>query len=314
VEKLTVMDLSVIIVSWNTKQLLAKCLGLVYDTVTNLEFEVFVVDNASQDGSVAMVQELFPQVFLIQNDENVGFARANNQALKKSRGRYILLLNTDTFVFEDAIEQMVAFMDAYPDAGAAGCRLYYPDGRLQLSCSGLPTLFTEFCLATSLDKLFPRSRLFGRYRMTYWDFDDVREVDVVMGACMIVRDQVVWDVGLLDESFFMYSEEVDWCYRMRRGGWKIYYVPQAEAIHVWGGSIQQANAEMLIEMYRSRIAFFRKHHGVIRALLLKQLLVGASILRLVLLPIKCVLKSKARAEALRKFSGYWRLLRALPFL
>ncbi len=308
------MDLSIIIVNWNTRELLSKCLRLVYDTVTGLEFEVFVVDNASQDGSVAMVKELFPQVLLIENEENVGFARANNQAIKQSSGRYILLLNTDTFVREDAVERMVAFMDAHPEAGAAGCRLYYPDGKLQLSCNSFPTLFTEFCLAASLDRLFPRSPLFGRYKMSYWDFDEVREVDVVLGAFMIIRRQAIEQVGLLDETFFMYSEEVDWCYRIKKNGWKIYYVPYAEATHIWGGSSGQVRAEMLVEMYKSRIAFFQKYYGWISALALKLLLVGTCLSRLGSLPLRYVLRGSSGGETWQKFYGYWRLFKALPCL
>jgi GT2 family glycosyltransferase len=307
-------ELSVIIVNWNTRNLLAQCLRLVYDTITSLEFEVFVVDNASQDDSVAMVKRLFPQVRLLENEENVGFARANNQALQDSRGRYVLLLNTDTFVREGTIEQMVAFMDAHPDAGVAGCRLYYPNGKLQPSCSSFPSLSTEFYLLTSLDRLLARSPIFGRYWMTCRDFNSVREVDVVMGAFMIVRRQAIEKAGLLDETFFMYSEEVDWCYRIRRNGWKIYYVPHAEATHIWGGSVQHNEAEMVVEMYKSRTAFFRKHYGSLSAWLLKLLLVGASASRLVLLPFKYVLRGEAREKTRQKWAAYWKLLKALPSL
>lgn len=308
------MDLSIIVVNWNTKELLSKCLKLVYDTVTSLEFELFVVDNASQDGSAVMVKELFPQALLIENGENVGFSRANNQAIKESSGRYILLLNTDTFVTKGTIEQMVAFMDAHPETGAAGCRLYFPNGQLQLSCSSFPTLFTEFCLATSLDKLFPSSPFFGRYRMNYWDFNDVREVDVVLGAFMIIRRRVIEQVGLLDETFFMYSEEVDWCYRIKEGGWKIYYVPYAEATHIWGGSVEQIKADMFVEMYRSRIAFFQKYYGWISVLGLKLLLAGACIARLVSLPVRYVLGGSPGKETRQRLCGYWRLFKALPSL
>lgn len=308
------MDLSVIIVNWNTKELLSRCLSLVYDTVTNLECEVFVVDNASQDGSAAMVRRFFPQTRLLENEENVGFARANNQAIKESRGRYILLLNSDTFVMEGTIERMVAFMDAHPEAGVAGCRLYYPNGKLQLSCTSFPTLATEFYLLTSLDRLFPRNPVLGRYWMTYWDFNSVREVDVVLGAFIIVRSQAMEEVGLLDESFFMYSEELDWCYRFKEKGWKIYYMPYAEAIHIGGASTEKVKAEMILELYRSRVAFFRKHYGLPNALLLKIMLAAASIPRLFLFSTRYILKDEAGENARQKWFGYWKLLKALPSL
>lgn len=308
------MELSVIIVNWNTKELLSRCLSLVYDTVTNLECEVFVVDNASQDGSAAMVRRFFPQTRLLENEENVGFARANNQAIKESRGRYILLLNSDTFVMEGTIERMVAFMDAHPEAGVAGCRLYYPNGKLQLSCTSFPTLATEFYLLTSLDRLFPRNPVLGRYWMTYWDFSSVREVDVVLGAFIIVRSQAMEEVGLLDESFFMYSEELDWCYRFKEKGWKIYYMPYAEAIHIGGASTEKVKAEMILELYRSRVAFFRKHYGLPNALLLKIMLAAASIPRLFLFSTRYILKDEAGENARQKWFGYWKLLKALPSL
>jgi hypothetical protein len=306
------LDLSIIIVNWNTRDLLAQCLQSVYDTTSNLDFEVVVVDNASTDGSQEMVRQEFPDVRLIANTENLGFAKANNQAIRRSRGRYVLLLNSDAFVRENTIEHMVAFMDGHPEAGMAGCKLLYEDGRLQPSCSTFPTLFTEFCIATGLDKLFPKSPLFGKYRMTYWDFDDVREVDVILGAFMLVCATAIGEVGLMDEGYFMYSEEVDWCYQFKEKGWKIFFYPHVEALHLWGGSIRQIRIEMLIQMYRSRIAFFRKYYGRQSANLLKLIVGFGCLLRIA--PGAWYYRWSDNPQSRQKHQAFWRLLRTLPTL
>jgi len=306
------LDLSIIIVNWNTRDLLARCLRSIYDTTSNLDFEVVVVDNASTDGSQEMVRQEFSDVSLIANTENLGFAKANNQAIRRNQKRYVLLLNSDTFVRENTIEQVVAFMDAHPEAGMTGCKLLYEDGRLQPSCSTFPTLFTEFCIATGLDKLFPKSPLFGKYRMTYWDFDDVRQVDVILGAFMLVRATAINEVGLMDERYFMYSEEVDWCYQFKEKGWKIYFYPDVEAVHLWGGSIKRIRAKMLIQMYRSRIAFFRKYYGRRSADLLKLIVGFSCLLRIV--PGAWCYRRADNPHIRQKHQAFWRLLRALPTL
>jgi GT2 family glycosyltransferase len=266
------LDVSIIVVNWNGRDLLAHCLQCVESTVKQTAYEIIVVDNASSDGSQTMVKQDFPQVKLIENTDNVGFARANNQGMAISQGRYVLLLNSDAFVKEGTIDGMVAFMDAHPEAGMAGCKLLYEDGTVQPSVSCFPTLETEFYTAVGLEKLFPNSPIFGKYLMRYWDHNDVREVDVILGAFMLARREAIDQVGMMDDSFFMYSEEVDWCYRFKHAGWKIYSTPEAEAVHLWGGTSKQVKVEMLIHMYRSRVRYFRKHYGQVQTLLLKGLL------------------------------------------
>jgi GT2 family glycosyltransferase len=305
-------DLSVVIVNWNTREFLSRCLRSVYDTTLDLDFEVIVVDNGSTDGSQDMVRRKFPAVSLIVNTENKGFAKANNQAIRRSRGRYVLLLNSDAFVCENTIEHTVAFMDGHPEAGMAGCKLLYEDGRLQPSCYAFPTLSTEFFIAVGLDRLFPKSRLFGKYGMTYWDFDDIREVDVILGAFMMVRATAIDEVGLMDERYFMYSEEVDWCYRFRDKGWRIYFYPHVEAVHVGGGSTRRVRAEMLVRLYGSRIEFFRKHHGRLSARLLK-LVVGFNCL-LRIGPGAWYYLCSGDPQIRRKHRAFLRLLRVLPTL
>lgn len=273
------LDLSIIIVNWNTRELTARCLSAVDATVKKISYETIVVDNNSSDGSQDMVREQFPNVKLIANTENGGFAKANNQGIQISQGRYVLLLNSDAFVLENTLDTMVTFMDAHPEAGMAGCKLLYENGSLQVSCATFPTLATEFYIAVGLDKLFPKSKIFGKYLMTDWDYGTMREVDVIMGAFMMVRKSGIDQVGMMDESFFMYSEEVDWCYRFKAAGWKILFTPEVECIHIWGGSSRAVKVETLIRLYRARVQFFRKHYGRLTAFLYKIILVFSTFVR-----------------------------------
>jgi hypothetical protein len=303
------LDLAIIVVNWNTKDLLARCLRCVEDTVKKVSYQTIVVDNASGDGSPEMVRRDFPTVRLIANKENVGFAKANNQALNVE-ARYILLLNSDAFVHEHTIDHMVAFMDQHPEAGMAGCKLLYGDGRLQASCATYPTLASELFIALGLDKLFPKSKLFGRYLMTDWDYNDTREVEVIMGAFMLARAEAIRQVGPLDEAFFMYSEEVDWCYRFQQQGWKIYFCHAVEATHLWGGSSQQVRVETLLRLYRSRVLFFRKHYGGLTASLLKFILTVNCLIRIG--PGALYYYSRNNPVTRQKHYAFRQLLRALP--
>ncbi len=325
--------LSIIIVSWNTRDLLATCLESIFHSLSlgqqegsgELPTEVIVVDNGSTDGTVEMLRRDYPGVRLVENRENVGFARANNQGIALSRGRYVLWLNTDAFVRGPALVRLVRFMEEHPEAGAAGPRLYFGDGTLQHSCSSFPTLTTELYGAVGLDRLFPRSRTFGKYRMTYWDMRDVRAVDVVMGACLMARREALQQVGGLDERFFMYSEEVDWCYRVRQAGWRIYFVPDTEVIHLWGGTSRTLPVQTVVQLYHSRLLFFRKHYGLAATTAYKAVLALACAVRLAGLPVvllatlPAMLLRRAPAEArlqrfLVKGAGYRSLLWALPSL
>jgi GT2 family glycosyltransferase len=274
-----VLDLSVVIVNWNTRDLLDRCLQHVFASQGDISMEVIVVDNASSDGSPEMVRQKYPHVRLVVNNNNTGFSRANNQGIELGRGRYILLLNSDAFVEPGALITLVMIMDTYPETGAAGSRLLNEDGSLQRSAFHFSTLWTELWQALFLDRLFPKSRVFGAYRMTYWAMDDLREVDSVMGACMILRAETVNQVGGLDERYFMYSEEMDLCYRMKKAGWKVLYIPQAVVTHLWGGSSRVAPLLTFLRLYRSRVMFFRKHYGKVTANLYKLLLAVGSLAR-----------------------------------
>lgn len=257
------MDVSVIIVNWNTRNLLRDCLASVYASISNIEFEVIVIDNASSDSSADMVRVEFPQVLLMQNDTNKGFAAANNQGIAAARGRYVLLLNSDTVVLNNAVEKVVCFADSHPQAGVVGCRVLNPDGSLQLTCFMFPSVFNMFLSITYLYKLFPRSTFWGRERMSWWDRDDEREVDVVTGCFMLVRQEGIKQVGLMDDKFFMYAEEADWCYRFREAGYRLLFTPNAEIIHLGGASSKQVKPKMIAQWKKSMLLYFRKHRGLL---------------------------------------------------
>jgi GT2 family glycosyltransferase len=260
------VDVSIIIVNWNTRCLLAQCLGSVATEMNSrVSFEVIVVDNASTDGSCEMVRREFPEVKLIVNRENRGFAAANNQALAVAQGRYVLLLNSDTIVLNGAVEKTIAFADHYVDTAVVGCRVLNQDRTLQSTCFMFPSLLNWFLNATYLYQLFPQSRFFGREQMTWWSRSDVREVNVVTGCYMLVRREAIDQVGLLDERFFMYAEETDWCLRFVAKGWKNRFTPEAEIIHLGGGSAPKLGANRARVTNRSFVRYMFKHWSRSRA-------------------------------------------------
>jgi len=272
------LDLSITIVNYNSGDLLEQCLNSVWGEGSEIEFETFVVDNASSDDSWGRIRETFPQVNLIRNEDNRGFARANNQAVRRSRGRYLLLLNPDTILRAKALERMVQFMDKYPRAGAVGAKLLDPEGTIQLSCRSFPSYRTAvFNRYSLLTKLLPGNKFSREYLMADWDHSVAREVDWVSGACLMMRREALDEIGLLDERFFMYAEDVDWCYRAKQKGWKVYFVPQAEVVHYIGQSSRKASRKAIIERHRSIYRFYRKHYR--GNLLLNGLTAGAITIR-----------------------------------
>jgi N-acetylglucosaminyl-diphospho-decaprenol L-rhamnosyltransferase len=259
-------DLSIVILNWNTRDLLAQCLASVYAYPPAGEFEVLVVDNASSDGSVQMVQEQFPQVRLIQNVRNVGFARANNQAILLSQGRYLLLINSDAIATPGATQSLVSLAEAEPHAGIVGARLLNRDGSFQASHTPFPTLGQEFLVLTGLGRLLKGPWFPSRGPE---EGKGLQVAGYVEGACMLVRRQAFEEVGGLDEGYFMYAEEVDWCYEMKKAGWQVWYQPAAKILHVGGGSSQHRRPQREADLYRSRVRFFRQHYGDRAADLLK---------------------------------------------
>ncbi|MBO9370815.1 MAG: glycosyltransferase family 2 protein [Chloroflexi bacterium] len=266
-------DLSVIIVNWNVRDLLRRCLHSILASLPACQLEIIVVDNGSTDGSAEMVRTEFPQVHLLANPDNRGFTGANNQGLAVARGRYVLLLNPDTEVVGDALETLVAFADAHPDVGVVGPQLLNPDGTVQSSRRRFPTLATALLESTWLQPYAPR-RLLARYYVLDRPDDEVQDVDWVTGAALMARREAVEQVGPLDEGFFMYSEELDWCRRFRAAGWRVVYLPTARIIHHEGKSSEQVLPARHIHFQTSKIRYFRKYHGPAAAEVLRLVLLG----------------------------------------
>ncbi len=303
--------LSIIIVNWNTRDLVAECLASVAVEVAAFpagQVETLVVDNASSDDSVNHIQTHFPWVQLIRNTTNVGFAAANNQAMSIAQGKYILLLNSDTKVLAQALTTMVEFMEAHPNVGVGGARYLNPDGSLQPSCYPAPTLTRELWRMLHLDRLYP----FGVYQMDNWSIHKPRAVDIVQGAALLVRRVVLDQIGFFDTAYFMYTEEVDLCQRIRRAGWPIFFVPAAMIIHYGGQSTRQAALPMFLQLYRSKILYFRKHHGAVATVLYKLILLGATLLRLVMIPFAWLETPERRRRHFTLANHYRRLVMALP--
>lgn len=255
------MDLSIIIVNWKVKDLLEKCLRSIFEQTKNISFEVFVVDNNSGDGSVEMVREKFPQVDLTASAENLGFAKGNNLAIKKSRGRYILLLNPDTEILENALEKMVRFMDAHPECGIAGCKLLNSDLSLQPSVRAFPDLASQIFILLKIHNFLPHSKAIYRYLAGGLDYEKTQEVDQVMGAFMMIRREVTEKIGLMDETFWLWYEEVDFCKRAKDAGFKILYTPEAKIIHLYGQSFKQALSVPKQKVLNRSLAYYFKKHG-----------------------------------------------------
>ncbi|MCB9832345.1 MAG: glycosyltransferase family 2 protein [Planctomycetes bacterium] len=256
----TPIDLSVVITSYDTREYLRDCLRSIADSAGIESYEVWVVDNDSRDGSPEMVRDEFPWVHLLVNSENLGFARANNLALSRTRGRYVLLLNPDTRLRSGTLAEMIELMESRPEVGLAGIKLLREDGAMDRACRrGFPTPWNSLGRFLHLDRLFPRSRLFGGYNLTFADPDGEYEVDAIVGAFMFFRREVLEEVGLLDESFFMFGEDLDWCYRVRARDWKVLYVGSKDILHVKGASVRKNQAQMNSHFHRAMLIFHRKH-------------------------------------------------------
>jgi N-acetylglucosaminyl-diphospho-decaprenol L-rhamnosyltransferase len=295
-----VMDLSIIVVNWNTRDLLGQCLSSLYANGPAVPFEVFVVDNASDDGSAAMVKEKFPQAQLIINTENVGFARANNQVINNTSSKYLLLLNSDTIILPGAIDRLVEFMDNTPTAGAAGAKTLNPDGSMQECYGRFPSVFGEILGNSLWSRLWHPNGLGTGIRGSPLTQDTPFEVDRVTASCLLVRRETIESVGALDERFFMYSEEVDWYLRMKRAGWKVFCCPGAQIIHHWGGSSQQCSADTLSQLYRSKRMFFRKHQGLLAEGALRYGLAARFLVKSMLCSVSWSEEHRAKAHLQRR--------------
>lgn len=246
------LDLSIVIVTSNTRELLRNCLESVFENTSGVNYEVIVVDNSSTDGSVEMVERTFPCVKLIRNDENLGFAKGNNQGFAASKGTYILALNSDTVVQDNAILATARFMDEHPEAGAVGCRTVHPDGSLQLTYERFPTILTEIFYTTPLSRLFPHN--------VAEDRDGYLDVNWVQGSFLMLRRAALEEVGMFDEMFSpAYSEETDLCYRLKQAGLRVYYYPDATIVHLRGQTTRSRDTWYFLQLHRNKFRFFKKH-------------------------------------------------------
>lgn len=255
------MDLSIIIVNYKTHDLTLACMQSVFSSATAYKYEIILIDNASNDGIIHSTNEQFPQVICIANTDNVGFSRANNQGIRIAQGRYVLLLNSDTIVQQDTLETMLRFMDANPSVGASGCKIVLPDGSLDKACKrGFPTPSASFYYAFGFSKLFPNIPRFNQYQLGYLSPDEAYPIDSLVGAFMLIRREAIEQVGMLDEEFFMYGEDIDWCYRIKEAGWVNYYYPRTQIVHHKGASSRRKPYKIIYEFHRAMILFHNKHY------------------------------------------------------
>jgi len=262
------LDLSIIIVNYETYDLTKQTIESVIENDHPFEYDIYIVDNASKDGSIEQLQEYFHTesenglIKFILNDENKGFAYANNIAIKKTSSEYVLLLNSDTLVLENSLEVSMNYMNSNEDVGALGCKVVLPDNTLDKACRrSFPDFNVSFYKMTGLSSLFPKSKRFGRYNLTYLNEDETYEVDCVVGAFMLVRSKTIKEVGLLDETFFMYGEDIDWCYRIKAANWKVIYFSDAKIVHYKGASnSKKQNKKLTYEFYRAMYIFYNKHY------------------------------------------------------
>jgi len=311
------MRLSIVTVNTNEWHVLEKCLTSVFDETRNIEFETIVVDNASNDGSRDLIRLKFPQVKVISTASNLGFAAANNCGIRRARGKYVLLLNPDTEIHGGAINRCLEYMDQRTSVGLLGCKLILPGGKIQESVRSFPTVWNVFCESTFLYLLFPKNEWIAKYHMTFFDYESNRVVDWVCGAFLLIRREVIEKIGLLDEQFYMYTEEVDYCYRAKRAGYLTCFFPTASVYHFWGG-MNAANLRVILWTSGSQILFFKKHFDGFERLALIALKFGGIALRvfvyfiggLVLRKASLLQKSKyAAVTFFRLLTGEWSYVR-----
>ena len=305
-------QLSIIIVSWNVRELLDKCLRSIVAARGDMELEVIVVDSGSSDGTPEMVEESFGErafpVHVIARSNNVGFPKGNNIGIRQARGKYILLLNPDTEIVGDALQVMVSYLDENEDVGVVGPQLRYPDSSVQSSRRRFPTFATAIWESTWLEPWAPE-RLLDHYYVLDRPDDTASDVDWVVGACMLTRRKVVEQVGLLDEDYFMYSEELDWCRRIKAAGWRVVYLPAAKVIHHEGKSSEQAVTARHINFQRAKLRYFRKYHGRLVCILLRLFLLLNYLWQMVLEGVKGLLGHK-RSMRWQRVAVYWQVVKS----
>jgi GT2 family glycosyltransferase len=260
-QKPVTKTLSIVIVTWNCRKFTDECLASLHAYRNNPKAEIIVVDNASVDGTPELVRDSYPEVTLVQTNQNLGFAKGNNVGIRMCAGEYIFLINPDVHVLDGCLDRMMAYMSANPKIGLLGPRMLGGDGKPYRSYMRAPTLWRLFCHALALDSVFPRSKFFGGYLMPWFDGDRIAEVDILNGWFWLTRREALRDVGLLDENLFMYGDDLDWCTRFRAAGWKLVFFPEVASIHYGGGSSSNAPVRFYVEMQRANLQYWRKNFG-----------------------------------------------------
>ncbi len=291
------MDISIIIVSWNAKEFLSECLQSLTAETDNHCSEIIVVDNASTDGSLELVQKHFPHVKLIRSNTNVGFAKANNIGIRQSIGRYVAFINSDVKVLEGCLNRILAYMDKHPDIGMLGPKILNPDSTVQRSFMRFPTLWNNLCRALALDTLFPKSKLFGDLFTTFGSYDTIRTVEVIFGCFWMVRREALNQVGLLDENFFIYGEDIDWCKRFWDSDWKVVFFPYAEAIHYGGASSSNVPIRFHLERQQAILQYWEKYYSRPILICLLLILWFYQIVRIVGHTVLYIIKPSKRIQA-----------------
>lgn len=277
------IDITVIIVNWNTRQYTLDCIRSLYAYQGDYTLEIIVVDNASKDDSVSALKAEYPDVIIVENKDNLGFAGANNQGMDIATGRYVCLVNSDVLFLEDTMKPLLEYMDNHPEVGMIGPKLLWADQTLQGSCRKFPSLWNTFCPAAGLTSIFPHTSFFsGEHMVGYFKHDRIEEVDALVGAFMMVRHTAIKQVGQMDDLYFMYCEEVDWCKRFKVAGWSIRFLPDTKAIHYGGASSASEPVRFFREYCLSNLRYWEKHHCGIPAGAFRLLMIMRYLIRLIL--------------------------------
>jgi GT2 family glycosyltransferase len=306
-------NISVIIVSWNACSYLRNCLVSIRETGGELVREIIVVDNASTDGAAEMVAKEFPEVVLIKTGENLGFARANNLGIKRASGSYLALVNSDVIVHQGCFQVLAQFLDENPNAGLVGPNILGGDGLLQRSCRRLPTVWNTTCRVLALDSVFSQSPFFSGREMRHWKHDNQAEVEVISGCFWLARRTAVDAVGGLDERFFFYAEDVDWCKRFGDAMWKVVFVPSASATHFGGASSNNAPLRFSVEMLRANVTYWKKYHGFMGQSCFYLLTLFHHTIRAALYGLRALVSTAKREDSSYKYRRSWACLRWLVF-
>lgn len=304
-------DISIVIVNYNTKDYLYNCVHSIVNNKSRLDIEIIIVDNLSTDESLKSIKINFSFISIIENSINIGFAKANNIGISNSSGKYLMLINPDVVLMEGCLDKIFDFMESNNSIGILGPKILTSDGKVQRSCMGFPTIWNTLCRALYLDKIFPRVEIFGGLLLTYWNHDCNKSVDVINGCFWAVRRKAIENVGLLDETFFMYGEDIDWCRRFHDNGWDVVFFKNAEAIHFGGVSSSGAPIRFYIELQNANLRYWRKYKNKISQSVYWLITVTYQITRIIYNIIRYTLLNNNRSICKNNIQMYWNCLKWL---